>query len=162
LYREETGTGLAEAKDAVERIERGDATGEITSGADDFETQILDLMVEGQKIAAIKLYRERIPSGLKEAKDAVEELAARHGITTPTKAGCLGVLVLLAGLPVLSTVCFWDLVPRDNRAESIGDNPGDGVIHDPSRALCIVSSDFGPAAPSAMRWDWNVVGRRSP
>lgn len=37
-------------------------------------------LIQGQKIQAIKLYRERTGAGLKEAKDAVEELARQRGI----------------------------------------------------------------------------------
>ena len=37
--------------------------------------------MQGQKkIQAIKLYRERTGIGLKEAKDFVEALAAKHGV----------------------------------------------------------------------------------
>ncbi len=39
------------------------------------EQQIVDLVHSGRKIAAIKLYREQTGAGLKEAKDAVEEIA---------------------------------------------------------------------------------------
>ncbi|GIJ61061.1 hypothetical protein Vau01_085770 [Virgisporangium aurantiacum] len=38
-------------------------------------------LVAGNKIQAIKIYRERTGVGLKEAKDAVEDIARRHGIT---------------------------------------------------------------------------------
>lgn len=41
------------------------------------DAEILDLMRRGQKIQAIKLYRERTGVGLKEAKDAVEALEIR-------------------------------------------------------------------------------------
>lgn len=37
--------------------------------------EIIRLLADGQKIAAIKLYRERTGAGLKEAKDAVEAIA---------------------------------------------------------------------------------------
>lgn len=38
------------------------------------DSRIIDLMKSGQKIAAIKLYRETTGVGLKEAKDYVESL----------------------------------------------------------------------------------------
>jgi len=41
---------------------------------------VVALMAAGQKIQAIKVYRERTGVGLKQAKDAVEELARRRGI----------------------------------------------------------------------------------
>ena len=96
LFREQTHVGLAEAKAAVEALEAGQQISDSPPPADDFERRILALMTAGEKIAAIKLYRDKTNSGLKEAKEAVEALAARHGISTPTRTGCLGVLLLLA------------------------------------------------------------------
>jgi hypothetical protein len=55
--------------------------------------RILALVRAGQKIPAIKLHREAMQSGLKEAKDAVEALAARHGVA-PSGSGCAGVVLL--------------------------------------------------------------------
>jgi large subunit ribosomal protein L7/L12 len=102
LYREQTGVGLAEAKAAVEQIGRGESFSDQEAvGADnqgfaaDLEKPILELLVVGKKIAAIKLYRERTGLGLKDAKDAVEALAARHGIVSPARSGCFGVVALL-------------------------------------------------------------------
>ena len=47
---------------------------------DSLEGQILLLMQAGKKIEAIKLYRQETGCGLKEAKDAVEALAAGQPI----------------------------------------------------------------------------------
>lgn len=66
----------------------------------ELEKQLLDLMRQGRKIDAIKLYRERTHQGLKEAKDAVEALASHHGIPV-TRSGCAGLVLLL--LAALST-----------------------------------------------------------
>jgi len=59
--------------------------------ADEREQEILGLLREGRKISAIKLFREKEGVGLKEAKDAVEALAARHGIAQ--RAGCTTVVL---------------------------------------------------------------------
>ena len=110
LLREATGVGLAEAKAGVEAIERGNL---ITfSGSDgtpgglshEIEQQLLRLVQEGQKIQAIKLYREHTSSGLKEAKEFVESLAAQRGIVTP-RGGCLGVLLGLMIAFVFAATC---------------------------------------------------------
>lgn len=61
---------------------------------DRFETQILDLLKGGRKIEAIKLYRNQTGQGLKEAKEAVEVLAVKHGVN-PKGAGCAGVVLLM-------------------------------------------------------------------
>ncbi|MBI3866789.1 MAG: ribosomal protein L7/L12 [Planctomycetia bacterium] len=94
IFREQTGVGLAEAKAAVEQIERTGPGPAVPPKAADLEKQVLDLMAADRKIAAIKVYREQTGAGLKEAKDAVEALAARHGIA-PVGTGCFGMLVLV-------------------------------------------------------------------
>ncbi len=76
-------------------------TGEaaLASKADgDKEQEILGLLREGRKISAIKLYREKEGVGLKEAKEAVEALAARHGIAQRTGCTTAALAVLAAFL----------------------------------------------------------------
>ena len=43
-------------------------------------TDIVAHLANGRKIEAIKTYRERTGAGLKEAKDAVEEIARHRGL----------------------------------------------------------------------------------
>ncbi|MFO0594496.1 MAG: ribosomal protein L7/L12 [Myxococcaceae bacterium] len=80
-YRELTGVGLREAKDAVEALERGQSPDALPpKGA--VLRQVTDSEIEaqirsGHLIDAIKLYREKTGVGLKEAKDAVEALRDR-------------------------------------------------------------------------------------
>jgi len=50
----------------------------------DLDTQLVALLAAGRKIAAIKLLREQTNSSLVDAKNAVEALAAKHGIPSPT------------------------------------------------------------------------------
>jgi ribosomal protein L7/L12 len=48
------------------------------AGGQAADPDILDLLARGNKIEAIRIYRERYrPRGLKEAKDAVEAIEAR-------------------------------------------------------------------------------------
>src|ERR1017187_1395564 len=65
LYREQTGVGLAEAKNAVESIERGDALPDQKAAATaaDPAQQILQLLAAGKKIEAIKTYRQQTNVG---------------------------------------------------------------------------------------------------
>lgn len=96
LYREATGCDLAAAKQAVESLERGpaaEAPAEVGAAA-----EIVALLEAGRKIEAIKLYRKQTGGDLKDAKDAVERLAADHRIASPSKSGCLGVVLLVAAL----------------------------------------------------------------
>jgi ribosomal protein L7/L12 len=131
LYREATGAGLAEAKRAVEELEEqwrsGLSSPDVTmpgpgAGPGNIPTplqldQIRRAACDGDKIQAIKLYREATGLGLAEAKQAVERLelqwrretpaspapaAAAPGPSKPfarraTGSGCLGLLLLLAG-----------------------------------------------------------------
>jgi ribosomal protein L7/L12 len=84
-YREQTGVGLAEAKSAVEMLESSGrlpaapGSGPDLVGETDFETTLLRLLERGEKIEAIRQFRAKSRTGLKEAKDAVEALAAQHG-----------------------------------------------------------------------------------
>ena len=96
VYRERHGVGLAEAKAAVETLAAGGTlAAEARSEANE---DVLELVRGGKKIGAIKVYRERYHVGLKEAKEAVEALAAEHGIAAQG-SGCAGVVLLgLVGL----------------------------------------------------------------
>jgi ribosomal protein L7/L12/sugar lactone lactonase YvrE len=90
VFRETFNVGLAEAREAVEKLERGESVaitslhmaGSLAAGSlaasetDDAWEQVQSLLARNQKIEAIKLVRERYGIGLKEAKDAVEAVEA--------------------------------------------------------------------------------------
>lgn len=100
-YRDHTGAGLKEAKDAVEMLERdGELRVPERREATNAEGEIVSLLEQGRKIEAIKLYRERTGISLKEAKEAVEEIGRQRGIAT--KSGCLGVVLVGVGLGILA------------------------------------------------------------
>ena len=113
LCREATGLGLAEAKAWVEKLEAAPDAPLPTAGAvEGALSPVADLLFAGEKIAAIKLYRELVKPGarLKEAKEAVEQLEAglraQHPekFTATPKSGCAAVIVVLA---VLVVVLVW-------------------------------------------------------
>lgn len=93
LFRQLTGAGLKESKDVIDKLAEGDtgtaanyaATAdqfEITSDTTDRAGQIEKigrLLKAGNKIEAIKVYRQTFGVGLKEAKDAVERLQTTVG-----------------------------------------------------------------------------------
>jgi ribosomal protein L7/L12 len=93
-YRERRGVGLKEAKDAVEAIQRGQAAPSGPQGDRDLEDEVVSFLEQGQKIEAIKRYRERTGVGLKEAKDAIERMAEWRGLATSQGVGCFGVVLL--------------------------------------------------------------------
>lgn len=74
-YRQATGASLKEALDAVENIGSGSSWRRAKIIPADKHSQITDLLRQNQKIEAIRIYRETTGAGLKEAKDAVEEIA---------------------------------------------------------------------------------------
>lgn len=94
LFRETFNVGLKEAKEAVERLEQGDAVnltemtfesspsiGELNQSLPiDKLVEINEQLQQGQKIQAINLFRETFNVGLKEAKDAVEQLERGEAI----------------------------------------------------------------------------------
>jgi ribosomal protein L7/L12 len=82
IYRETTGLGLKEAKDFVDSLERGERPTMPSMSVPPFNRATVDWMEQvkaqlrkGNKIEAIKIYRDATGLGLKEAKDAVEEIA---------------------------------------------------------------------------------------
>jgi ribosomal protein L7/L12 len=74
--------------------ENGPAPDESRPDPGSLEGQVLALVQSQKKIEAIKLYRQQTGTGLKEAKDAVEALAAKHGISSQG-AGCAGMVLLV-------------------------------------------------------------------
>ena len=76
LYREATGAGLAEAKEAVELIAAGrpPRSGAAPTLATDALQEVSALVKAGRKLEAIKRYRQEAGVDLKGAKDAVDAL----------------------------------------------------------------------------------------
>jgi ribosomal protein L7/L12 len=105
VYREHTGAGLKDAKDAVEAIEQARPIGLPTGASGAVDETFLDLLRAGSTINAIKRYREVTGASLKDAKDAVVRLREAHGFTVRDRAGCLGFIVpvfLALGIGLLS------------------------------------------------------------
>jgi ribosomal protein L7/L12 len=126
-YREVTGAGLAEAKDAVEALVRGESLPSRESVDSPFESEIISLLEQGRKIEAVKLYRENTGVGLKEAKDFIEALAADHRITVPSRSGCLGVVLFVAVILlviVVNSLAAEDQRPLDYRTISLNGEKG--------------------------------------
>lgn len=112
LCREATGMGLAEAKDFVERLETSPDAQLAPAPEAGTLSLVADLLFAGRKIDAIKHYREQVKpgAGLKESKEAVEQLEAglraQHPekFTAKAKSGCA---MVLAVLTVLLVVMVW-------------------------------------------------------
>lgn len=88
LYRQITGLGLKESKDAVEQYQRGGELvfnsisveqGEFVAAGGEVDKEALlartrELLSQNQKIEAIKVFRTAYDVGLKESKEVVDEL----------------------------------------------------------------------------------------
>lgn len=79
LYREQTGVGLAEAKAAVEAMDRG----EPVAAPPGPEASVEALVAAGRTIDAIKRYREQTGASLADAKAAIDALAAGGELPKP-------------------------------------------------------------------------------
>lgn len=95
LYCERTGASLAEAKNAVEAMEGGRPEPASDLPAD-LEQEVAQLLEQGQKLRAVKTYREQTGVGLHEAKEAVEAIGRKRNIASPAGSGCMGVVLLVA------------------------------------------------------------------
>lgn len=105
-YRAATGASLADAKAAVELVEEQRLPRPVRSTESGLpqpiQDDLLGLLQQGRKIEAIRQYREATGVGLKDAKEAVEALAAQAGI--PARSGCFA--AALALFVVAGLVCW--------------------------------------------------------
>lgn len=117
LYRAASGAGLAAAKAAVEALETGGPVGEqaMEAVSDDDIGAIEAAVFAGERIKAIKIYRNATGEGLKEAKDFVDALEAElrrtepARFTAPARKGC-GATVLT--LLVIAALSIWFVAAR--------------------------------------------------
>ncbi len=103
-YREATGASLAASKQAVESLQAGLTQPQPTPlSASHLNSQIVDLLHQGQRLEAVKRYKSHAGVRLKEAKQAVDRIGEQHGIPVASGSGCLGVLlVVIVGLELLT------------------------------------------------------------
>lgn len=119
-FREAADVSLMKAKRRVEEIERGRVPQYADEPLDDpLDDELLRLLRQGRKLQAVKLYRRRSGATLMQSKQAVEELAQRHGLVIPGR-GC-GAAVLALVLLAASMVAA--LAGALVRAERRGPEP---------------------------------------
>lgn len=103
-YRRHRGVDLTAATEAIDAFEH-DQQFNVNPSDPDLEWAIIGFLERGEKIAAVKHYRDKTNVGLKAAKDAVEAIERRLGLTTiSTSNGCLSVVFLLGAL--LTSICL--------------------------------------------------------
>lgn len=95
LYMDQTGSSLKESKDAVEGLQDDAGPPRPTEADADLEANLVRLLKDGEKIKAVKLYRDRTGASLADSKRAVEAIATHHGIKVQT-AGCGSVAIVVA------------------------------------------------------------------
>lgn len=106
LYMSQTGCTLKEAKDAVEALQHGASPSEPIEPDADLEANVLRLLKDGEKLKAVKLYRDRTGAALADSKRSVEAIGAHHGIKGQ-RAGCsitLGVAVASAAIGLVAVL----------------------------------------------------------
>lgn len=120
LYRDAAGVGLKEAKDAVEALEPHLMRNRIALLNGDVSGQIVEHLRQGRKINAIKLYRESTGQGLKESKDAVEQMERdlASGTTVPSPQ-ILSASPTTSGISDSVTARIHDLVRQNRKIEAI-------------------------------------------
>jgi ribosomal protein L7/L12 len=80
VYRDSTGVGLAEAKEAVEKMAQNEYS-KPQAGVRNFDDPVLEgkirsLLSKGKKIDAVKIYRAEYGTSLQDATNAVERIQA--------------------------------------------------------------------------------------
>ena len=88
LVRETKNVGLKEARDYINNFMRGEESEGIVFESsedeeltpDELDAEVYELLMKKQKIDAVKLVKENLNIGLKEAKDYVEEIEKKLNI----------------------------------------------------------------------------------
>lgn len=96
LLRSKLNLGLAEAKQAIDQLDadRLVSATDASSDSDAWQAAAKELLLQGKKLAAIKLCQEQTGCSLMSAKEKVEALAAKHGLRV--SGGCFGMLLFVA------------------------------------------------------------------
>lgn len=76
LLHKEGSCGLKEAKDYVDSLAIGNQVQLSSAVITNLDDQLKSLIVQGRKLEAIKLYKDKTGLGLKECKDYIDDLAA--------------------------------------------------------------------------------------
>ncbi len=111
VCRDRTGLSLLEAKQAVDDLAAGSLTPQPKQADDALEADVLSLLRQGEKLHAVKIYRDQMGASLRESKRAVESMAERHGVEAIDPGNsALAILILGAvGVAVLTGVA-WTLL----------------------------------------------------
>jgi len=97
LYKEWTGSSLVAAKNYVESLPADGAVNDFAAGIEAHQMdRILDAIQEGNKLEAVKLYRDSSGLDLMESKKFIEGLMKELGIED--RPGCGAAVLLLVVL----------------------------------------------------------------
>ncbi len=99
VIRSALNLSLADAKSAIDQLEAErfalTAAKPAAKTADDaWQTAARELLLQGKSLQAIKLCKVRTGCSLQSAKEQVDALAAKHGLSA--RSGCLGMLLFIA------------------------------------------------------------------
>lgn len=76
LVCDTTKCGLRDAKDFVDGYVPGNSSPLYAMTTQDMDTQLVNLLLQGKKLEAVKLYKDKTHLGLAESKDYVDNLQA--------------------------------------------------------------------------------------
>ncbi|MCC9603332.1 hypothetical protein LOC67_22510 [Stieleria sp. JC731] len=114
LVRERQKCSLREAVNTVELIESGNevSISDPAPASDGEMDAVLDAIEKGEKLRAVKLYRESTGADLRESKEFVESLTRQLGgsATTSTQTGCFSSILLFVGMGggvITGLVALW-------------------------------------------------------
>jgi ribosomal protein L7/L12 len=112
ILKTATGLSLMESKQIADQLEAEQGVLSRTkanpAGAD-WQVEAKRLLLQGQKIQAVQLCREKMGYSLQEAKERVEELAARQGI--PDRSiGCTSVLIVVIVIGAIAGGIYWAMI----------------------------------------------------
>lgn len=105
LYREYTGASLVESKQQIEkllgngRLETANNPNQDNLDLDDaLMDSILNAIQEGNKLRAVKIYKDATGTSLRTAKEFIEKLMHELEMVDPESVGKTGCLILLIAL----------------------------------------------------------------
>lgn len=113
LYREFTGASLLESKQKIEQILDGRQSQQTSNPShdnpdldDELMDSILNAIEDGNKVRAVKLYKDATGKSLRTSKEFIEELMLELEMADPEAVGKTGCLLLVMAVLIGVALLF--------------------------------------------------------